>query len=329
VLADFMAAVCGPGAAAGACERSVAAQLSTMPSWLYVGGHCPNGSAPCLPPDAWDTQDPYDQYVRGRSLVDPTCQQMARYVARVVGWHTKGGFMDECGHFHKSGLNYSFWGLSILNEDEHFIKPDDGTAYDTCYDAISSAVAKVNPAIVPIGPEICGPSTKTADGEWHLNFILHHLDPSKHVGGKAPAVASFHWDVRYDNKSLSRPFVQWDEAISSKGAVTAIEAARKKFNAGTEMVLNEYIPYVTDWCAGPADGGAAACPDWQSPKASGGDPDLAHAKGVGINRRTWSWNAAAASFAYIFGTLCELGYKYVGIVRPRPGVRGRTAARAR
>ena len=36
VLADFMAAVCGPDAAKGGCRagRSVAMQLSTMPAWL-------------------------------------------------------------------------------------------------------------------------------------------------------------------------------------------------------------------------------------------------------------------------------------------------------
>ena len=32
------------------------------------------------------------------------------------------------------------WGLSVLNEDEHSIQPDDGTAYTTCYDAIAAEV---------------------------------------------------------------------------------------------------------------------------------------------------------------------------------------------
>jgi hypothetical protein len=42
------------------------------------------------------------------------------------------------------------------------------------------------------------------------------------------------------------------------------------------------------------------------------DPDLRHAKGLGANRHTWSWNAAAAVFAYGYGSLAELQYKYVG-----------------
>ena len=45
---------------------------------------------------------------------------------------------------------------------------------------------------------------------------------------------------------------------------------------------------------------------------AGGNPDLRKADGLGINRKTWSWNAAAAVFAYGYGTLAELQYKYVG-----------------
>ena len=45
---------------------------------------------------------------------------------------------------------------------------------------------------------------------------------------------------------------------------------------------------------------------------AGGNPDLRKAAGLGINRKTWSWNAAAAVFAYGYGTLAELQYKYVG-----------------
>merc|ERR1712008_281475 len=34
--------------------------------------------------------------------------------------------------------------------------------------------------------------------------------------------------------------------------------------------------------------------------------------GTPINRKTLGWNAAAASFAYAYGRMAELGYKYVG-----------------
>jgi hypothetical protein len=76
------------------------------------------------------------------------------------------------------------------------------------------------------------------------------------------------------------------------------------------MVLNEYIPFVNDWCdlstVKPA--GATSCPNSQDPKTSGNDPNLQHFAGVGMNRETWAWNNAGAVFAYAYGTLAELQY---------------------
>jgi hypothetical protein len=39
---------------------------------------------------------------------------MARYMGRLVGWYTAGGFTDECGHFHESGLHYDWYLLRGL-----------------------------------------------------------------------------------------------------------------------------------------------------------------------------------------------------------------------
>ena len=83
------------------------------------------------------------------------------------------------------------------------------------------------------------------------------------------------------------------------------------------LVLNEFIPFVADWCdpddaqrlfaehgdtLGVDPRSDGACPNWQDPKST-------TAK---INRVTLGWNAAAATFAYGYGKLAELGYKYVG-----------------
>ena len=38
LMKDFMAATCGDGYAQGKCPHHVIQQLSTMPSWMYVGG---------------------------------------------------------------------------------------------------------------------------------------------------------------------------------------------------------------------------------------------------------------------------------------------------
>lgn len=84
VVADFMAAVCGPRAAAGDCDggRSVVPQLSTMPAWLYE----PDGVNRTfnVPADPWQwPPGRFDYYlVKGKKLRDPTCREMARYAAR-------------------------------------------------------------------------------------------------------------------------------------------------------------------------------------------------------------------------------------------------------
>ena len=121
-------------------------------------------------------------------------------------------------------------------------------------------------------------------------------------------MASFHWGCGFDNTTLEKPFQDWDASLAPPhGMIAAIEATK---NASTHMVLNEFIPFLSDWCEGYAPG--KPCPDFQNPATCGGDPDLAHAKGLGINRATWSFNAAAAVFAYAFGTLAERDYLYVG-----------------
>ena len=51
---------------------------------------------------------------------------------------------------------------------------------------------------------------------------------------------------------------------------------------------------MNDWCAG-------GCCDWKD-QCSTGDR---------INRATLGWNAAAASFAYGYGRLAEMGFKCV------------------
>lgn len=112
-------------------------------------------------------------------------------------------------------------------------------------------------------------------------------------------------------------FTDWDQfVIDTVQPIGAYKQANAPF---TELVLNEYIPFVNDWCdcdgVEQLCGGErypTRCPDWQDNRTSGGDPDLQHGKGIKMNRKTVGWNAAGAVFAYGFGTLAERGYKYVG-----------------
>merc|ERR1711981_624616 len=45
---------------------------------------------------------------------------------------------------------------------------------------------------------------------------------------------------------------------------------------------------------------------------AGYDPNLQKRNGIGMNKASWSWHAAAGVFAYGYATLAELKYKYVG-----------------
>jgi hypothetical protein len=78
-----------------------------------------------------------------------------------------------------------------------------------------------------------------------------------------------------------------------------VEAYKRRTGQRTEMVLNEFIPFVGDWC-NPDDphfgkdisagytcdvGRLPGWPGWQDPATARGDPDLRHGAGLGINRR--------------------------------------------
>ena len=308
VMASFFGAVCGDGAAQGSCRRSVIMQVSTMPSWMYVGGmHLSD-----VPADPWVPTRGHKDYAQGSALIDPTCEQMARHVGRVVGWYTAGGFRDECGHWHESGLRYHWWGLSILNEDEHRIAPDNGTAYVTCFDAIVRSIARVAPSLVPAGPEISGSGSYPSP---EFDYLAHFLQPRNHANGAPPPLATWHWQPadHITNDRAADVFGAWDATLL--GFVARLSDFNGELGGGTALALNEFIPSVADWCdctgvehLCPWWRLLRKCPSWENPATAGGDSDLTHQKGVRINRRTLSWSAAAAVFAYAFGTLAERGY---------------------
>jgi len=316
ILADFMLAVCGEDAAHGKCNHSVAQQISTMPSWMYVGGADPAS----LPADPWDSR--MNGYNGGTVLKNETCSEMASYITRWVAHYTAGGHTDACGHHHPSGLYYNWTIVSILNENEH---STGGERYTRCWDAIRVAVEKVNPSITLEGPETVfyGP------GDYSHYFI----DPKNHNDGRAPDIVSNHafWvagDGPYGDGAGYEAFITGVDHLVET-LVDPLVAVRDAVAPKTELVLNEWIPSVTDWCnttdaatlfakhkhnlthpllTSPpphgrvgVDGGT--CPDWSDPRSAG----------VGINRATLGWSASAAQFAYGVGQLALHGkYKYVG-----------------
>jgi len=316
ILADFMLAVCGEDAVHGKCNHSVAQQISTMPSWMYVGGADPAS----VPADPWDSR--MSGYNSGTVLKDETCSEMASYIARWVAHYTAGGHTDTCGHHHPSGFNYNWTIVSVLNENEH---KTGGVRYTRCFDAVRVAVEKVNPTITLEGPE----SVFSGDGDYSHYFI----DPKNHADGRAPDIVSNHayWVAGSgpygDGAGYESFYTGVDHLVTT--LIDPLVAVRDTVAPKTELVLNEWIPSLTDWCnetdatalfakhkhnlthplltSPPPKGRAGAeggiCPDWRDPRSAK----------IGINRATLGWSAAAGQFAYGVGQLALHGkYKYVG-----------------
>ena len=122
-----------------------------------------------------------------------------------------------------------------------------------------------------------------------------------------PPIGSYHIGVAGDNTTLEAFYTQWDAALEG-----FVPAAGRALGPGQQLILNEFVNSIRDWCDPAFHEEGSHCPDWQQSSTAGGDPDLTHGKGVPINRATWAWNAAAGVFAYAFGTLAEHGYLVVG-----------------
>jgi len=272
--------VCGERAADGECKHSVSQQLSTMPAWLY------QGPQPSPPADPWQyPSGSLGAYSMGSLLVDQSCGEMARFAARFVGWYTAGGFKDECGGVHKSGLYYNWTYLSVLNEDEHNMQPEDGVEYTKCFDAWKAEIHKVNPYVTLIGPE-----TYYMKGEPNsLKYNQYFLNAPNHADKKSPPVVSNHNAVRdFDG------FDTWYSAFAEP-----LDKMVQELAPGTKQVLNEVVLGVNDWCD--THGKKEGCPSWQDSAT----------EGMLANRQTLSWNHDATVYAYNFARLSDLGYFYV------------------
>lgn len=308
ILEDFMLAVCGDDAINGKCEHSVAQQLSTMPSWLYVDGADPA----TLPADPWAMRmTGYSD--KGTALKNESCTDMAAYIGRMVEHYTAGGHHDSCGHFHPSGFHFNWTIVSILNENE---RNTGGPRYTTCFDAIRAVVEKINPSIVLEGPETV-----------FMQYTPYFIDPQNHKDGRAPDLVSNHADWNSNAGAAGEGYESLFDGVDKFVAeqVTPLAALRDKVAPHTELALNEWIPFIDEWCDA-SDAAAlfaehahntthpllvdtrsqiAGCPNWQDPRAS--------TMAVGINRATLGWSATAAQFAYGVGMLALHGnYKYVG-----------------
>ena len=317
VTADFMAAVCGPQAALGKCEHSVAIQIATSPSWVWNNGTDPK----TLPENPWDyPSGDMGAYNKGSTLVDETCRPLAEYVSRVVSHYTAGGHNDSCNHWHPSGLHYNWSIVSFYNENEHRMG---GPRYTRCWDQLRPLIEKISPGTTLEGPETVSSSNEVGAGN-SGDYLDYFLDPKNHADKRAPELLSFHWGVNGGTPDQYNAAIAQVDTIVN-GHVKPLVALRDKVAPKTEMVLNEYIFFVSDWCD-PDDArrlfeaygdlksdpkqsqqliATNRCPNWADSRANG--------SAVGVNRQTLGWSASAAHFAYGYARLALQGFKYVGL----------------
>jgi len=246
--------------------------FSTIPAWLFKTEKPvpypadPNGLG-------WE-------YTQGTELRDPTGRELGGYYARLVSWYTNGGFTDENGKLHTSGLHYDFPIWEVLNEveSEHLTTPKQ---YTERYDAIVHAIHAVSPRTRFMGLALEGPSE---NGAW----LEYFLDPANHRPGTPLDYISYHfYAAPAQNESPdSWQFTFFDQADGFLATVRYIELIRKRLSPATKTDVNEIGSIL------PGDPGSPTGPPPQIPDAY--------------------WNVSAAMFAYLYANLARQGIDVIG-----------------
>ena len=116
----------------------------------------------------WTCRAPFSDGGGGvGTLRDPTFNEFADYVARLVGWYNAGGFTDEQGKFHASGRQGWAHTWELWNEpDESSENPchpaDKGpalkpTEYAAMWNTVVPRMLAVDPTIQVVGPATADP----------------------------------------------------------------------------------------------------------------------------------------------------------------------------
>ena len=254
--------------------HSVVLNFSTIPQWMY------KTDKPVTYPD--DPNKPVWDYEQGTELRDPTFKEVADYYARLLSWYTKGGFADEYGKRHESGYHYSIPYWEVLNEVdfEHSMTPQ---TYSRLYDAIVTAMKKVQPETKFVGVSLAMPGLNPDFFEYFLNHKNHEV-------GVPLDYISYHFyaspapDETLDIQQHT-VFAQADGFLNT---IRYIESIRKRLSPGTGTTINE-IGIIA------ADDDAQADPNHITKTI----PDS-------------YWNLAGAEYAYIFVELTQLGIDVAG-----------------
>ena len=265
-LDDFMNATAG---------HSVILNFSTIPAWMF------KTPKPITYPTNPD--EVFWHYTQGNEFRDPSMKEAANYYARLLGWYTKGGFTDENGKRWESGHHYKIAYWEILNEIdlEHHLTPEQYTRF---YDAVATAMRKVDPRIKFVALALALPSTEPKMFEYFLN-------PANHQAGVPLDFISYHF---YAGPTQDQSLEDWqytffDQADGFLNTVRYVESIRQRLSPTTKTDLDELGVILPD------DGRENSEPGF-----------------IGKPEPKSYWNLAGAMYAYLYVETAKLGVDVVG-----------------
>lgn len=259
---DFLSATRG---------HSVILNFSTIPAWMFVT------KKPVTYPENPDTVD--WNYTQGTELRDPSMKELGDYYARLVGWYTRGGFTDELGKRHESGHHYKIAYWEVFNEVdfEHKTTPQQ---YTERYDAVVTAIHKVDPEIKFVGLALADPGANP-------EMFSYFLNPANHKPGIPLDMISYHF---YATPTNTQTLGDWqytffDQADHFLTTVRYVEAIRKRLSPETQTTLDEI---------------GSILPTDNTPDDAKGLIPPAY------------WNLSGALYAYVFMETAKLGIDVAG-----------------
>jgi hypothetical protein len=199
--------------------------MSTIPTWMFCDAAAEH--LPASPDEAmWS-------YEAGTKLCDPSGQQVADYFARVAGWYTQGGFVDELGQRHASDHHDPIAWWEVLNEPEYEHGLDIQT-YTRLYDRTTAAVHAVSPQTKFVGMSLAEPVRSPEGFEYFLNHAHHAPDTPLDA-------VSFHFyaDAEAGESDATETYSFFAQADAFLNAVRYIRAIRDRLSPHTQIHVNE------------------------------------------------------------------------------------------
>ena len=254
--------------------HSVILNFSTIPQWMFK-----TDKPVAYPSDpnqvTWD-------YEQGTELRDPTCKEVAEYYARLLAWYTQGGFTDELGKRHESGYHYSIPYWEVLNEVEfeHHMSPE---MYTKLYDAVVTAMRKVQPDLKFVGLALAMPSLNP-------RYFEYFLDHKNHQPGIPLDFISYHFYAvpTPDQTPDIQGYTFFAQADGFLNTVRYVEEIRKRLSPETRTTIDEI--------------GAISADDLTQ-----GQPG--HVTKPIPNSY---WSLTGAMYAYLFGEMTRMGIDVAG-----------------